>query len=91
MEMDKKAKAVIPAEPETLIYLGPTFRQPVLLMYGSVFRGGIPAHLSGVLGLSEVRICFFPLDKAGEALRGMREKKGFFTTHERVKRNHIKG
>ena len=47
MEMDKKAKAVIPAEPETLIYLGPTFRQPVLLMYGSVFRGGLAG--SGVL------------------------------------------
>ena len=91
METDKKAKAVISVEPETLIYLGPTFRQPVLLMYGSVFRGGIPAHMSGVLGLSDVRTCFFPLDKAGEALRDMRERKGFFELHERVRRNHIKG
>ena len=43
MDTDKKAKTASPP-PGTLIYLGPTFRQPVLLMYGSVFRGGIPKH-----------------------------------------------
>ena len=90
MDTEKKAKATPPL-PETLIYLGPPFRQPVLLMYGSVFQGGIPSHLGKLFADPDVKACFLPLDKAGEALRGMREKQGFFTTHERVKRNHIKG
>lgn len=90
MDTDKKAKAVSPS-PGTLIYLGPTFRQPALLLYGSVFRGGLPKYLEGLLADPDVKACFLPLDKAGEALRGMREKQGFFTTHERVRRNHIKG
>ncbi|WP_279201947.1 hypothetical protein [Bilophila wadsworthia] len=90
MDTDKKAKTASPP-PGTLIYLGPTFRQPVLLMYGSVFRGGLPKHFGELFADPDVKACFLPLDKAGEALRGMREKQGFFTTHERVKRNHIKG
>ena len=83
MDTDKKAKTASPP-PGTLIYLGPTFRQPVLLMYG-------PKHFGELFADPDVKACFLPLDKAGEALRGMREKQGFFTTHERVKRNHIKG
>ena len=90
MDTDKKAKNASPP-PGTLIYLGPTFRQPVLLMYGSVFRGGLPTHFGELFADPDVNACFLPLDKAGEALRGMREKQGFFTTHERVRRNHIKG
>ena len=90
MDTDKKAKAAVPVAPETLIYLGPTFRQPVVLMYGRVFCGGLPKHLGELLADPDVMACFFPLGKAGEALRDMRERKGFFERHERVKRSHIK-
>ena len=48
-------------------------------------------HFGELFADPDVKACFLPLDKAGEALRGMREKQGFFTTHERVRRNHIKG
>ena len=48
MDTEKKAKTTPPL-PETLIYLGPTFRQPVLLMYGSVFREAFPTTLESCL------------------------------------------
>lgn len=59
--------------PERLIYMGPNLPGGRLLS-GQVFKGGYPPHLEQLFKETpEVKQLFFPVDKAMEALKKLKE------------------